>query len=149
MELKGELWVQRPVEQARAILTDVRRLAACVPGCTGVSSVSGDGFVADMALDLPLLRLPVQVNGQVLRREDGMRVRLQGRPGTPASAFDASVDLHWRPGEGGTHVAYGLSLRVRGRLALLGEALVGATSAARAREFEQRLRDALSGPQGP
>lgn len=146
MDLNGELFAQRPVEEARAILTDVRRLAACVPGCTGVSAASGDGFVADMVLDLPLWRLPIQVDGRVLRRDDGMQVWLKGRPGTPANAFDASVDVRWRSAQGGTHVTYRLSLRVRGRLALLGEALVSATSGTKAREFEQRLRTALAAP---
>lgn len=144
MELEGTLTVQRPVQQARSALMDVRRLAACVPGCTGVSSVDGDRFTAEMLLDLPLVRLPAQVDGRLERSVDGLRVHFAGRPGTLAGAFRATVDLSWRPEAAATRIDYRLSLVLKGRLASLGEAMVRATSPAKAREFETRLADALN-----
>lgn len=140
MEVEGMVVVARPPAEVAPLLSDVGRLASCVPGLQAVEVRDDQHIRAEMVIELPFARLPSSVDGRLReRRPDGLRFEIQGRPRTLAGAFMADVDIAWGAEGGGTRVGYRLALSLQGRLASLGEAMVRATSTSKGREFERAL----------
>ena len=65
MELTNEFSVPVPVEQAWAVLTDLERIAPCMPGTT-LEEVDGDGSVVKVVTDLTITGKVAQFGRGVL-----------------------------------------------------------------------------------
>lgn len=147
MRIDGSLEVSRDVDATRELFKDIARLATCVPGCTSVNAVRADRFEAEIVLELSFLHLPTKVEGElVAEAENHLEFSLTGRPRSLAGLFHADVELTWAEGGSGpnsTRLSYSMAVTLQGRLASLGQAMVRATSEAKAREFELNLRTLL------
>ncbi len=150
MKLDNEFEVPRPVDEAWAVLTDVERIAPCLPGAQ-LTEVDGDvyhGFVK-----VKVGPVTAQYSGQARFTElDAERhhvvLEAKGKEKTGKGLANALVtaDLH---GDGdSTRVTVSTDLTISGPLAQFGRGAIAEVSAKLLNQFVANLRETvLDAPQ--
>jgi carbon monoxide dehydrogenase subunit G len=149
MELSNQFRVGVPVEQAWAVLTDVERIAPCLPGAQ-LQEVEGDEYRGVVKIKVGpitaqykgtarMVSLDPQAHEAVLRAE-GRDTRGQGNA-------TATVTATLSAEAGGTSVSVVTDLTVTGKVAQFGRGVLAEVSAKLIGQFVDALeRDVLSGP---
>jgi hypothetical protein len=146
VELTHEFSVQVPVADAWAALTDLRRVARCMPGCE-LREVAGDEYRGAVKVKVgPML---AQYEGVATFRERdaaGRRavVRAEGRETRGQGNAVATVTATLAPQDGGTRVVLHTDLAISGKVAQFGRGVLADVSAKLLRQFVQALEADLS-----
>jgi uncharacterized protein len=137
----------RSVDSARQLvwdtLLDPSELAACMPGCEGMSEIGPDQYEATMTVKVAAIG--GKFNGRVSLGEKSeptsfqMRVEGGGGPGRVNGV--GTIRLEDR--DGGTEIAYEGDVQIAGPIAAVGQRLLGASAKMMIGKFfdcmEQRL----------
>ena len=138
-----------PVAPARvwAVLTDVERVAACVPGCEQVEEVEPPlryRAVLKQRLGPFRLEVPVDITVEERREPETLVARVGGRDRITGASVSARLGVDVTPHEaGGSRLATTVVLTVGGRLAALGYAVMKKRAEENFVEFTRRLVAAL------
>lgn len=124
------------------VLADIAGLAQAVPGL-GDLQVADDHVEAQMVVPLPFMQLKSRIAGTVQRSDCGMRLHVKGRPETLAGLFECQVAIEQTVAGSERGLHYRLDIKTSGRLASLGEAMLGTVSRKQAEVFEENLRRLL------
>ena len=151
MELSNEFEVPVPVDDAWAILTDVERIAPCLPGAE-LQEVEGDEYRG--VVKVKVGPITAQYKGKatfVERAEDAKRAVLDasGRDTRGQGNARATIVAQLTPTEGGTHVSVDTDLSVTGKVAQFGRGVMADVSAKLMTEFVDNLKTTVLTPQGP
>ncbi|GAA2537322.1 2Fe-2S iron-sulfur cluster-binding protein [Pseudonocardia hydrocarbonoxydans] len=126
-----------PVDAVAAVVSDVERLVACLPGAELTETLPGDRYRGRAGAALGPVKLSFEGLARVVERDPqgrGLRLVGQGRD-TGGSATSADIRLHAEPDPGGgTVLRAEADLFLSGRIAQFGRALAGDVSR---RLFEQ------------
>jgi carbon monoxide dehydrogenase subunit G len=156
MELTNEFTVPVPVDDAWAVLTDVERIAPCMPGAQleeiegdeyrGVVKVKVGPITAQFKGAARFAELDKDAHRAVLRAE-GRDTRGQGNANALITAVLESVD-------DGTKVTVSTDLTITGRVAQFGRGVMADVSAKLLGQFVDCLHDRVIGedtgaPNGP
>jgi carbon monoxide dehydrogenase subunit G len=147
MELSSELRLPVPPERVWRVLTDVRRVAACVPGCESVvEEVPLQRYRAVMKQRVGPFRLEVPLEIQVTeaREPERLRARATGRDRATGTAVAADLTIALAGDGDGTRLGITTDLQVGGRLAALGYPMIRKRADETVAEFAARLRAALA-----
>ncbi len=141
MELTNDFRVALPVERAWAVLTDVERIAPCLPGAQlqeiegdeyrGVVKVKVGPITAQYKGQAKFLSLDAEHHVAVLRAE-GRETRGQGNA-------NATITATLTPDAGGTNVVVATDLTVTGRVAQFGRGVLADVSAKLLDQFVAEL----------
>ena len=118
MEFENSFSVQVPVDEAWAILTDVERIAPCMPGAELTEVIDENSFKGKVSVRLGPVALTFQGDAKFEERDDAghsARVKAQGRDAKGRGGANANVDFHLVPAEDGT-----TEVRIRTDLQLSG-----------------------------
>ena len=151
MELSNEFEVPVPVDDAWAILTDVERIAPCLPGAE-LQEVEGDEYRG--VVKVKVGPITAQYKGKAIfveRAEDAKRAVLDasGRDTRGQGNARATIVAQLTPTEGGTHVSVDTDLSVTGKVAQFGRGVMADVSAKLMTEFVDNLKTTVLTPQGP
>lgn len=157
MDFAVEMTLPSPPSRVWEVLGDVRRAAACVPGC---ESVEG-GEAASGAL-VPLgryravmrqrvgpfkLEAPVEIVVESVEPGAAIRARATGKDRLTGTSVNAGLSVRLAPaGAAGTRLGLSLDVQVSGRLATLGWPMIRQRTQDIVDEFGARLRAALTAP---
>ncbi|MQA79582.1 MAG: hypothetical protein GEV10_14075 [Streptosporangiales bacterium] len=131
MQLVNEFVVPRPVDEAWAVLTDVERIAPCMPGAQ-LTEVEGDVYRGTVRVKVgPVV---ARFSGQAEFRErddDEHRAVLEarGKEATGKGIASATVTMLLTPDGDKTTVGVTTDLSISGRLAQFGQGTVSDISA--------------------
>jgi carbon monoxide dehydrogenase subunit G len=151
MELRNEFEVAMPLEDAWAVLTDVERIAPCMPGAElrdvedgeykGVVKVKVGPITAEYRGAVRFVEKDGSAHHAVLRAE-GRETRGQG---------NASADIKASLESSGTRtkVVVTTDLKITGRVAQLGRGVLSDVSNNLLRQFVQNLESTLAEPGEP
>jgi uncharacterized protein len=146
VELTNEFLVPVPVEQAWAVLTDVERIAPCMPGTT-LEEVDGDAYRGNVKVKVGPMTAQYRGAARFLERDDAAHravLRAEGREsrgqGNAAATITATVTAH---GDGSV-VKVVTDLTITGKVAQFGRGVLADVSARLMKEFADRLAQDLS-----
>jgi carbon monoxide dehydrogenase subunit G len=146
VELTNEFSVPVPVEQAWAVLTDVERIAPCMPGTT-LEEVDGEEYRGNVKVKVGPMTAQYRGAARFLERDDAAHravLRAEGREargqGNAAATITATVAAD---GEGSV-VKVVTDLTITGKVAQFGRGVLADVSARLMKEFADRLAQDLS-----
>jgi len=150
MELKNEFSVGVPVEDAWAVLTDLERIAPCLPGAR-LEEVQGEEYRGIVKVKVG--PITAQYKGAatfVERDEAGRRVvlRAAGRDARGQGNAEATIVATMEPDAVGTRVQIVTNLTITGKVAQFGRGVLADVSSKLLSQFVERLEADVLG-QGP
>jgi len=152
MELTNEFRVAVPLEEAWAVLTDVERIAPCLPGAQ-LQEVEGDQYRGIVKVKVgPITAQYKGVATFIEQDVAGHRVVLkaEGRDTRGQGNASATVTATLSPDGDDTVVKVVTDLTVTGKVAQFGRGVLADVSGKLMGQFVDNLhRDVLSGPTGP
>ncbi len=124
MEFENSFNVAVPVDEAWAILTDIERIAPCMPGAELTEIVDENAFKGKVSVRLGPVALTFQGDAKFEDRDDSghsARVKAQGRDAKGRGGANANVDFRLVPADDGTtEVQIRTDLQLSGSVAQYG-----------------------------
>ena len=124
MEFENSFNVRVPVDEAWAILTDVERIAPCMPGAELTEVIDENSFKGKVSVRLGPVALTFAGDARFEDRDDAghsARVKAQGRDAKGRGGANANVDFRLVPAEDGTtEVQIRTALQLSGSVAQYG-----------------------------
>ena len=145
MELTNEFRVALPVERAWAVLTDLERIAPCMPGAQ-LQEVEGDEYRGVVKVKVgPITAQYKGVATFVSQDEDGRVaiLRAEGRETRGQGNANATITATLVPMDAGTEVAVVTDLQVTGRVAQFGRGVLADVSAKLLGQFVECLEQTV------
>jgi|TARA_B100000959_G_scaffold156658_1_gene164281 hypothetical protein len=143
VELNNEFEVDAPVGQVWAVLTDVERIAPCLPGAQ-LQEIEGDEFRGIVKIKVGPITAQYKGAASFVERDDASYravLRAEGRDTRGAGNAAADITAQLEETEGGTKVAVATDLKVTGKVAQFGRGVMADVS----RKLMSQFADNLSG----
>ena len=149
MELSHEFDVGVPVDEAWVVLTDLERIAPCLPGAT-LDEVDGTEYRGRVKVKVGPITAQYKGAARIVQQDDDAHVALVeagGRDTRGQGNANASIKAELRPTEGGgTHVSVLTDLSVTGKVAQFGRGVMADVSDKLLAQFVENLeRTVLAG----
>src|ERR1700738_4436553 len=148
MELTNEFRVAVPVEEAWAVLTDVERIAPCLPGAQ-LQEIDGDEYRGVVKVKVGPITAQYKGTATFVERDDTAHravLRAEGRDTRGQGNASATVTATLTPdGGAATKVIVATDLTVTGKVAQFGRGVLADVSGKLIGQFVDNLeRDVLS-----
>lgn len=148
MDLKNEFSVSVPVDEAWAVLTDLERIAPCMPGAQ-LQEVEGDEFRGVVKVKVGPITAQYKGAASFQERDDTAHravILAEGRDTRGQGNASATITATLVPEGGGTRVTVDTDLTVTGKVAQFGRGVMADVSAKLMDQFVKALEaDVLSG----
>ncbi|MFD0304220.1 SRPBCC family protein [Streptomyces sp. NPDC127119] len=146
MDFTNEFRVNLPPDEAWALLTDVERIAPCMPGAQ-LTGVDGDAY--NGVVKVKVGPMTVQYKGVVSfeEKDEAARTALlhaRGRDTRGQGNADARVTARLVPDDSGTHVTVDTRLTITGRVAQFGKGMIEEISGRLLTQFVDNLEEQLA-----
>jgi carbon monoxide dehydrogenase subunit G len=131
MELTNDFRVALPVERAWAVLTDVERIAPCLPGAQ-LQEVEGDVYRGIVKIKVGPITAQYKGQATFLEQDEANHVavlRAEGRETRGQGSANATITATLTPDADGTAVSVVTDLTVTGRVAQFGRGVLADVSA--------------------
>ncbi|HWC38113.1 MAG TPA: SRPBCC family protein [Acidimicrobiales bacterium] len=147
MELTNEFTVGVPTEQAWALLTDVERIAPCMPGAE-LQEVEGDEYRGVVKVKVGPITAQYKGRASFVERDvPGLRavLKAEGRETRGQGNASATISASLHPDPAGTRVAIVTDLAVTGRVAQFGRGVLADVSSKLLGQFVDCLETTVLG----
>ena len=147
MIFNGKIDLDVPVEKAWDFLIDVEKFSTCLPGIDEVKQIDEKTFDGIISANVGPISGKFTFRSTILdsRPPEQMVVRTEGTDSVTKSTINADMTVDLRPAaEGRTQMDYHADVRVKGRLAILGDMVLRATATLILQEFTRRLRQGVA-----
>ena len=152
MELTNEFRVGVPVDQAWAVLTDVERIAPCLPGAQ-LQEIEGDHFRGVVKVKVGPITAQYKGTATFLEKDDASHVavlRAEGRDTRGQGNANATVTATLVGDGDSTSVKVVTDLTITGKVAQFGRGVLADVSGKLIGQFVENLeRDVLTGSPTP
>ncbi len=152
MELTNEFRVSVPVEDAWAVLTDVERIAPCLPGAQ-LQEIEGDEYRGIVKVKVGPITAQYKGKATFQSRDDDAHVavlKAEGRDTRGQGNASAIITATLTPEAGGTAVKVVTDLTITGKVAQFGRGVLVDVSGKLLTQFVECLEnDLLSGATSP
>ncbi len=150
MELNNDFEVAAPIDRVWDVLTDVERIAPCLPGAQ-LQEVEGDEFRGVVKVKVGPITAQYKGAASFVERDDvGHRVvlRAEGRDTRGAGNAAADITAQLEAVDGGTRVTVTTALTVTGKVAQFGRGVMADVSRKLMGQFADNLSDLISTADG-
>ncbi|WP_224391209.1 SRPBCC family protein [Pseudonocardia sp. ICBG1293] len=147
MELTHTFTVSEPVGRAWAVITDLERVAPCLPGAT-MLGVDGEDFRGAVAVKVGPVTARYEGVARFAERDDDTHhavVRAEGRDVGGQGNAAATIDIRLRERGSGTEVLVVTDLDLAGRVAQFGRGVIADVSGKLIGQFARRLEAEMAG----
>jgi carbon monoxide dehydrogenase subunit G len=148
MELSNQFRVSVPVEEAWSVLTDIERIAPCMPGAE-LQEVEGDEYRGIVKVKVGPITAQYRGSARFVERDDSAHravLRAEGRDTRGQGNASATVTALLSGDGDGTTVTIDTDLSVTGKVAQFGRGVLADVSNKLLHQFVTRLEeDVLSG----
>ncbi len=146
MNFEGTITVEHPRDVVWDFVLDIRKFSSCMPGLDSIDridDVTFDGVISakvgPMAGKFAFRSTITESNPR-----ESLAVKIEGNDSVTRSTVVAAVDARMEePGENRTELRYKASVEIKGRLAIVGDMILRATTSLILEEFRKRLGKAL------
>jgi hypothetical protein len=147
MELTNEFHVSVPIDVAWAVLTDLERVAPCMPGAE-LQEVEGDEYRGIVKVKVGPITAQYKGTAKFVEKDDEQHravLLAEGRDTRGQGNASATVTAVAIPDDDGTTVSIATELTITGKVAQFGRSVMADVSAKMLGEFADRLEaDVLS-----
>ncbi len=150
MELTNEFKVSVPVEQAWAILTDVERIAPCMPGAE-LREVEGDEYRGVVKVKVGPITAEYRGKARFLEQDEEAHravLRAEGRETRGQGNANATITATLEPEGDGTRASVVTDLAITGRVAQFGRGVLADVSSKLLTQFVQCLETTVLAGEG-
>jgi carbon monoxide dehydrogenase subunit G len=148
MNIQDEFRVDVPVEDAWRVLTDVERIAPCMPGAQ-LQEVEGDEFRGIVKVKVGPITAQYKGKAQFTEMDEGSHravIRAEGRDTRGQGNASATVTAALVPDATGTRVTIDSDVTITGKVAQFGRGVIADVSSKLLAQFVDNLeRDVLTG----
>ncbi|HZU74230.1 MAG TPA: SRPBCC family protein [Acidimicrobiales bacterium] len=148
MELSNQFRVSVPVEEAWSVLTDIERIAPCMPGAE-LQEVEGDEYRGVVKVKVGPITAQYRGAARFVERDDSTHkavLRAEGRDTRGQGNAQATVTARLEGDGDGTSVSIDTDLSVTGKVAQFGRGVLADVSNKLLHQFVTRLEeDVLAG----
>jgi hypothetical protein len=152
MELNNEFTVAAPVEEAWAVLTDLERIAPCMPGAQ-LTEVEGDDYRGTVKVKVGPITAQYKGTARIESKDDANHVavlKADGRDTRGQGNASATITARLVPEGSGTKVSIATDLTITGKVAQMGRGVMADVSTKLLGQFAEALeRDVLRASPGP
>lgn len=130
MELANEFTVDVPLEEAWTVLTDVRRIAPCMPGAA-LEEVDGDDYHGVVKVKVGPITAEYRGKAHFIEQDGATHravLRAEGRETRGQGAASATITATLEPSGSGTRVSVATDLALTGRVAQFGRGVLADVS---------------------
>jgi hypothetical protein len=131
VELTNEFRVGVPVDQAWSVLTDVERIAPCMPGAQ-LQEIEGEEYRGIVKVKVGPITAQYKGAAHFVERDDAAHravLRAEGRETRGQGNASATITAHLQPDGDGTTVSVVTDLTITGRVAQFGRGVLADVSA--------------------
>src|SRR5580704_7208580 len=147
MELKNDFHVSVPIDDAWAVLTDLERIAPCMPGAE-LQEVQGDEYRGIVKVKVGPISAQYKGTARFVEKDDAQHravLLAEGRDKRGQGNASATVTATATSDNDGTTVSIVTELSITGKVAQFGRSVMGDVSTKMLGEFADRLEaDVLS-----
>ena len=146
MELNNDFEVAAPIDRVWDVLTDVERIAPCLPGAQ-LQEIEGDEFRGVVKVKVGPITAQYKGAASFVERDDvGRRagLRAEGRDTRGAGNAAADITAQLEAVDGGTRVTVTTDLTVTGKVAQFGRGVMADVSRKLMGQFADNLSDLIS-----
>jgi carbon monoxide dehydrogenase subunit G len=152
VELTNAFTVRAPVDEVWRVLTDLERIAPCMPGAE-LQEVDGDDFRGVVKVKVGPITARYEGTARIVERDDAGRravVRAEGRDTRGQGNAAATITATVAATPDGSRVEVVTDLSVTGKVAQFGRSVMADVSAKLLEQFVVRLEaDVLAGSPSP
>jgi carbon monoxide dehydrogenase subunit G len=148
MQLLNEFSIPIGIEESWAVLTDVRRIAPCLPGAY-LTEVDGDTFHGVVRVKVGPITASYRGTAQFVAMDPGAHravLRADAREERGSGNAHADIELRLRRSPAGTVVAVETQLAISGRVAQFGRGVIGDISSRLIAQFATGLEQEIRSP---
>ncbi|MEX0805147.1 MAG: SRPBCC domain-containing protein [Candidatus Binatia bacterium] len=146
MIFSGRIDLDVPVAKTWDFLIDINKFSSCLPGLQEVKQIDDKTFDGVIAAHVGPISGKFSFRAMIVESKapEQMVVKTEGTDSVTKSAVNAdmTVDLH-RLSENETVMDYRADIKIKGRLAILGDMVLRATATLILQEFTKRLRQGV------
>jgi carbon monoxide dehydrogenase subunit G len=146
MELTNTFSVSQPVERAWEVITDLERVAPCLPGAA-LLAVDGDDHRGAVKIKVGPVTAQYEGVARFVERDDAAHhavLRAEGRDVRGQGNAAATIDLTLTPRGSGTQVTIDTDLELAGRVAQFGRGVIADVSGKLIGQFASRLEQEMA-----
>lgn len=146
MELEGSRLIAADRATVWARLNDAETLKACIPGCQELTGNPDDGFEATVVQKVGPVKATFKgaVRLENIVPEQSYTLTGEGKGGVAGFAR-GGADVVLSDAEGGTQLDYKVDAQVGGKLAQLGNRIIGGFARKMADQFFERFQEQVEG----
>ena len=122
---KGEVTLSARVEEVWRRLLDPSELAAIIPGCRGLTQDGPDRYSAQVVIGVAGIRGIYHARVEIRDKVEGRSLRLVGSAFGPLGFGSGSGFVNLQPADGRTRLAYRYEAQLGGKLAAVGQRMLG------------------------
>jgi carbon monoxide dehydrogenase subunit G len=146
MELEGTKVIPAPRARVWELLNDPEVLKSCIPGCTELTGTPETGFEATVVQKVGPVKATFKGAVTLLNVVPGKSYTISGEgKGGVAGFAKGAADVRLTDVEGGTELAYKVDAQVGGKLAQLGNRIIGGFAKGMADKFFEGFVTAAGG----
>lgn len=147
MQLINEFTVDASLESAWSALTDIPRMASCIPGAE-IDAVDGSNYDGRVAVKVGPVGLTLQGSAALVSQDDDahtMVVRGAAKDRKGQGSAEATISIAAHADAGRTAVVVTTDLDLGGRIAQFGSGVISQVSGRIIKQFVSRLNTMISG----
>ena len=151
MELNNDFEVSAPIDKAWAVLTDVERIAPCLPGAQ-LQEVEGDEYRGIVKVKVGPITAQYRGTASFGEMDEaaGRAVLLaSGRDTKGQGNASATITADLTATDSGTHVALSTDLKISGKVAQFGRGAIADVSGKLMAQFVESLEGTVLGAEEP
>ena len=146
MMFDGKIDLDVPVDQAWDFLIDINKFSACLPGIEEVKQIDDKTFEGVLAAAVGPISGNFKFRATIVesRPPEQMVVQTEGTDSVTKSVVNTDMTLDLRKlANNRTQMDYKADVKIKGRLAILGDMILRATATLILQEFTRRLHKGL------
>ena len=146
MIFDGKIDLDVPVDQAWDFLIDINKFSACLPGIEEVKQIDDKTFEGALAATVGPISGNFKFRATIVesRPPEQMVVQTEGTDSVTKSIVNADMTVNLQQvSDNRTQMDYKADVKIKGRLAILGDMILRATATLILQEFTRRLHKGL------
>jgi carbon monoxide dehydrogenase subunit G len=151
MRIDDTFLISAPAQEVYAALLDVERIAPCVPGADGVEPLGDDAYRARVRVKVGPMTMQYRADIVIVDRDpEALRatLRVRAKESRGQGGAEAVAELALAEAGDRTEGRIGVDVALSGRVASMGQGVIGDVSATMVAAFAANL-EALLGPPAP
>jgi carbon monoxide dehydrogenase subunit G len=147
MEITNEFSVSVPIDEAWAVLTDLERIAPCMPGAT-LESVEGEDYLGTVKIKVGPITSSYKGKVRFTEKDDAAHkavLRAEGRDTKGQGNASADITASLTEQDGKTKCVVDMNLTISGRVAQFGRGVLADVSQKLVEQFVERLEQEVLG----